>query len=114
MLHLRIRMLERPPAGVFCRVEGFVATQRIFVSGRVQNVSFRDWTIRTAKSFGLTGWVRNLTDGRVEILANGEEEAIGQLVDACREGPPLARVENVSAVPDTDKPGKGFTKRFTA
>jgi acylphosphatase len=91
-----------------------MATQRIIVSGRVQAVSYRDWTVRTAKKFGLTGWVRNLSDGRVEILADGDEDAIGQLVDACREGPPLARVDHVSAVPDTDKPGKGFTKRFTA
>ncbi|MDF7774478.1 acylphosphatase [Sphingomonas sp. AOB5] len=91
-----------------------MATQRIIVSGRVQGVTYRDWTIRTAKKLGLVGWVRNLSDGRVEILADGEDEAIGQLVDACREGPPLARVDHVSAVPDTDKPGKGFTKRFTA
>lgn len=91
-----------------------MATQRIFVSGRVQGVTYRDWTVRTAKKFGLVGWVRNLSDGRVEILAEGEEEAIGQLVDACREGPPQARVENVSAVPDSEKAGKGFTKRFTA
>ncbi|MEN3747868.1 acylphosphatase [Sphingomonas sp. HF-S3] len=91
-----------------------MATQRIFVSGRVQGVTYRDWTVRTAKKFGLTGWVRNLSDGRVEILADGEEEAIGQLVEACREGPTMARVDNVSAVHDTDKPVKGFTKRFTA
>jgi acylphosphatase len=90
-----------------------MATQRIYVSGHVQGVSFRDWTVRTAKRLGLIGWVRNTRDGRVEILAEGEEAAIGALVDACREGPPLARVENVSAVPDVDKPGKGFTKRFT-
>jgi acylphosphatase len=90
-----------------------MATQRILVSGRVQGVSFRDWTVRTAKRLGLVGWVRNLSDGRVEILAEGEEEAIGALVDACKEGPPLARVEQVSAVHDTDKPWKGFSKRFT-
>jgi acylphosphatase len=91
-----------------------MATQRIIVSGRVQAVSYRDWTVRTAKKFGLTGWVRNLSDGRVEILAEGEEEAIGQLIEACHQGPPLARVDHVSATADTDKAGKGFTKRFTA
>ncbi|MEZ0242813.1 MAG: acylphosphatase [Sphingomonas sp.] len=92
-----------------------MATQRIYVSGRVQGVSYRDWVVRTAQRFKLIGWVRNLRDGRVEILADGEDEAIGQLVDACREGPPLARVEHVEAVPDTaDKRLKGFTKRFTA
>lgn len=91
-----------------------MATQRIFVSGRVQGVSYRDWTVRTAQRLGLKGWVRNLHDGRVEILAEGEDDAIGQLIDACRDGPPLARVEHVAAVPDIDKPAKGFTKRFTA
>jgi acylphosphatase len=90
-----------------------MATQRIFVSGRVQAVSFRDWTVRTAQKLGLTGWVRNLRDGRVEILADGDEGAIAQLVDACREGPPLAHVDDVTAFADSDKPGKGFTKRFT-
>ena len=86
----------------------------LWISGRVQGVGFRYATRQQAGRLGLRGWVRNLSDGRVEILAEGEETAIGALVDACREGPPLARVENVAAVPDTDKPAKGFTKRFTA
>lgn len=91
-----------------------MAAQRILVSGRVQGVSYRDWVVRTGKSFGLIGWVRNLRDGRVEILADGEEESLAQLVDACREGPPLARVDEVIAVPDViEKWCKGFTKRFT-
>ena len=91
-----------------------MATQRIYVSGRVQGVSYRDWTVRTGKRLGLVGWVRNLRDGRVEILVDGEDERIGEFVEACREGPPLARVEDVTAFPDSDRPGKGFTKRFTA
>ena len=92
-----------------------MTVQRIHVSGRVQGVAFRDWTVRTAQKLGLIGWVRNLSDGRVEILASGEEAAIGELVDACREGPAQARVEHVEAHPaEGEKPGKGFTKRFTA
>lgn len=91
-----------------------MTTQRILVSGRVQAVSYRDWTVRTAQRLGLRGWVRNLNDGRVEILADGEDEALATLVEACREGPPLARVEHVEAHADTDKPGKGFTKRMRA
>ncbi len=100
------------PAG---RAGEFMATQRILVSGRVQNVSYRDFVVRNAQRLGLIGWVRNLRDGRVELLASGDEAAIGALVDACRAGPPQARVENVEAHPAEDqKPGKGFTKRFTA
>jgi acylphosphatase len=91
-----------------------MTTQRIMVSGRVQAVSYRDWTVRTAQRLGLRGWVRNLNDGRVEILADGEDEALSALVDACREGPPQARVDHVEAHADTDKPGKGFTKRLRA
>ncbi|WP_066718061.1 acylphosphatase [Sphingomonas pituitosa] len=92
-----------------------MAQQRILVSGRVQGVGYRDWVVRTAQRGGLTGWVRNLRDGRVEILAAGEDTALGLFVEACREGPPLARVAHVEseAVPE-DKPHKGFTKRFTA
>jgi len=92
-----------------------MATQRILVSGRVQGVSYRDFVVRTAHRLGLIGWVRNLRDGRVEMVAAGDEGAIGALVDACREGPPLARVEHVEAhAAEDEKPGKGFTKRFTA
>lgn len=92
-----------------------MAQQRILVSGRVQGVGYRDWVVRTAQRSGLTGWVRNLKDGRVEIVASGDEAALGHLVEACREGPPLARVEHVysDAVPE-DRSHKGFTKRFTA
>lgn len=92
-----------------------MATQRIFVTGRVQGVGYRDWVVRTAQRNGLTGWVRNLKDGRVEILAAGEEEGLTVLVEGCREGPAQARVEHVEAfAADDEKPQKGFTKRFTA
>ncbi|RYY25108.1 MAG: acylphosphatase [Sphingomonadales bacterium] len=89
--------------------------KRILVSGRVQAVGFRDWVVRTARAEGLTGWVRNRNNGSVEIVASGEEEAIARLAEACREGPQLARVDNIEVlVADDEKPGKGFTKRFTA
>jgi acylphosphatase len=92
-----------------------MAQQRILVSGRVQGIGYRDWVVRTGQRGGLTGWVRNLRDGRVEIVASGEEAALIAFAKACQEGPPLARVEQVDceALPD-DKPHKGFTKRFTA
>lgn len=92
-----------------------MATQRVLVSGRVQGVGYRDWVVRSAQRSGLTGWVRNTKDGRVEIFAAGDEEALKALVEGCREGPPLARVDNVEAfAADEEKPHKGFTKRFTA
>lgn len=92
-----------------------MTTQRILVSGRVQGVGYRDWAIRHAKSFGLIGWVRNLRDGRVELFADGEDEALGSLAEALRVGPRLAIVDQVETFPaEPDKRNKGFTKRFSA
>lgn len=71
------------------------ARAHIFVSGRVQGVFFRDYTQRCAASLDLTGWVRNLRDGRVEALAEGDKERIRDLVNKLNEGPPLARVDKV-------------------
>ncbi|OYY90306.1 MAG: acylphosphatase [Sphingomonas sp. 28-66-16] len=88
--------------------------RRVYVSGKVQNVGFRDWAIRRGQELRLRGWVRNLKDGRLEILVHGDDEAAGQFVDACREGPPLARVDHVEAVAAEERAPKGFTKRFTA
>ena len=102
-------------AGAFSGVWSGSMAQRILISGKVQRVGFRDWAVRTAHSLGVIGWVRNLNDGRVEMLADGDEEAIGALVDACREGPPLADVVHVEAIAAGEhKQVKGFTKRFTA
>jgi len=66
-----------------------------FVSGRVQGVFFRDHTRRWATSLGLTGWVRNLPDGRVEVVAEGEKERMEDLVTRLKTGPPMADVQNV-------------------
>jgi len=68
---------------------------RIFVSGRVQGVFFRDHTQRWASSLGLTGWVRNLSDGRVETVTEGEGEKIEELIAQLRHGPPMANVTNI-------------------
>lgn len=67
----------------------------IFVSGRVQGVFFRDHTQRWASSLSLTGWVRNLIDGRVEVLAEGGKENIESLISKVRKGPPSSQVGSV-------------------
>lgn len=92
----------------------FMVMQRVFVSGRLHKTGFRDFVVRKAQEYGLIGWVRNRTDGRVEILVVGDEEAAARLIDDCREGPPMARVDNIEAHVDTERMPKGFTKRFTA
>lgn len=68
----------------------------IYVSGEVQGVFYRASTREQASSAGLTGWVRNLADGRVEIVAEGPREDVQSLIDWCHEGPPRARVTDVS------------------
>jgi acylphosphatase len=67
----------------------------VFVSGRVQRVFFRYETRREAKKNGVTGWVRNMPDGRLEATFEGEESDVKALVDFCRKGPPAAKVTNV-------------------
>ena len=69
----------------------------VFVSGRVQGVYFRQTTQEHAESRGVTGWVRNLSDGRVEAVFEGEEESVEALVEYCRHGPSAARVTGVEA-----------------
>ena len=71
--------------------------RRFVVTGRVQGVGFRWFVVREAESLGLTGWTRNLHDGRVEVLAQGEDEALDALAASLSEGPPAARVDGVAA-----------------
>ncbi|MBT8762682.1 acylphosphatase [Desulfohalobiaceae bacterium Ax17] len=65
------------------------------VSGKVQGVYFRAWTHDQAKNLNLTGWVRNLKEGQVEILAQGDEENLNELKKRLFQGSPLSRVESV-------------------
>ncbi len=84
----------------------------VFVSGRVQGVNFRYYTQRKAQELGLTGWVRNLWDGRVEAIFEGDEQAVRRAVDWCHGGPPSAWVEDVEVAyePPTGEFG-GFRVR---
>jgi acylphosphatase len=67
----------------------------VYISGKVQGVFFRDSTRREADKLGVKGWVRNLPDGRVEALFQGEPKAVDELLRWCVRGPPAARVEDV-------------------
>jgi len=67
----------------------------VFVSGRVQGVFFRTETQDEALRQNVAGWVRNLSDGRVEAVFEGEKESVDRLIEFCRRGPPGARVMRV-------------------
>jgi acylphosphatase len=72
------------------------ARANIFVTGLVQGVFFRDHTQRWATSLNLTGWVRNLRDGRVEVLAEGDKDKLDELISRLNQGPPSAQVDSVN------------------
>lgn len=78
---------------------------KILVSGRVQGVFFRDLARAEALRIGLTGYARNRADGRVEIIACGEEEVVYELVRFLRRGSIMARVDKIvtSELPSTEK-----------
>ena len=73
------------------------ATKKVhwIVHGRVQGVYFRAFSRQTAQELGLSGWVRNLPDGTVELAAEGSGEALASLFERLMEGPPAARVERI-------------------
>ena len=65
------------------------------ITGRVQGVGYRAWTVDEARRRELSGWVRNLADGDVEAVFSGPATVLNDMVAACRRGPPLARVDDV-------------------
>lgn len=67
----------------------------IYIYGRVQGVFFRSTTKEWADELGVTGWVRNLPDGRVEAVIEGDKEKVSELIDLMKKGPPLAIVEKI-------------------
>jgi acylphosphatase len=87
--------------------------KRLLVTGVVQGVGYRQWVVSEARRHGLTGWVRNRRDGSVEAVVAGAAEAVAQLIEAARRGPPAACVEHVQ-VEDAEGEFSGFDWRPTA
>jgi acylphosphatase len=85
---------------------------RAIVSGRVQGVAFRAFTVDEARRHGLTGWVRNCPDGTVELEAQGEDAGVSALLAWCAHGPPAARVTGVEIGDAAPIDGeRGFVQR---
>ena len=87
---------------------------RLRITGRVQGVGYRAWALQMASRLGLRGWVRNRSDGSVEALVIGEDDAVARIVEACREGPFGARVSDVAVSDADDDSSVGFTAKPTA
>jgi acylphosphatase len=88
-----------------------VIRRRVTVSGRVQGVFFRETLRRRAVSTGVTGWVQNNSDGTVEAVLEGAQEAVERLVDFCRSGPRGAKVDSVEVVAEEPEGVVGFAVR---
>ena len=72
-------------------------TSKIFISGTVQGIFFRKFVEEEAQKLELKGFARNLDDGRVEVVVEGKDENVNELVEKCRQGPPHSQVTNVEA-----------------
>ncbi len=83
-----------------------VVTRAFIVAGRVQGVGFRYFVLREAQALGLAGWVRNLPDGRVEVLASGEPDLVSAFEGRLWQGPSHARVASVEGR-DAEAPATG-------
>jgi acylphosphatase len=83
----------------------------IKLTGRVQGVFFRQWTVEQARELGVSGWVRNCPDGTVEARLSGDEEAVNQLIARMRHGPPGAEVAKLDADDTSPESGEGFAIR---
>ncbi len=77
--------------------------------GRVQGVGFRFFAERAALELGIRGWVRNMPDGSVETLAEGEDDAVQRYLDRLRKGPLGSRVDSVEVAEVAEPPAPGHT-----
>ncbi len=83
-------------------------TVRVVIEGRVQGVWFRGWTADEAHRLNIRGWVRNRRDGTVEAVFAGTAADVDEMIAACRQGPPMARVTNITEHPCEEPEGEGF------
>lgn len=84
------------------------AARRFLISGRVQGVGFRNFAQRVAQMTGVSGWARNLDDGRVEVHANGSPEQLDEFESRLRQGPRFADVRGFESIEAAPESSSGF------
>lgn len=87
--------------------------RHLMIDGRVQGVWYRAWTVETARGLGLSGWVRNRTDGCVEALVEGEADVVARFIALAQDGPPAAKVAGIDEGEVAVEGLSGFDKRGT-
>lgn len=88
-----------------------VATYRYLVSGRVQGVGYRYYALREAQALGVSGYARNLADGRVEVVAEASQESLAQFEEKLRQGPSFASVQSLERSNFGARGSTGFSIR---
>ncbi len=73
-----------------------MSAKRLIIAGNVQGTGYRDWMVAKARELGVSGWVRNRSDGTVEALIDGDVAAVEELSRLCRRGPRLAEVSSIT------------------
>ena len=87
--------------------------RHLIISGKVQGVFYRGWSVETALSLGLTGWVRNRTNGDVELLVQGRPEPVARFIELAHFGPSAAQVTAITAEEAPVSFIHGFEQRAT-
>jgi acylphosphatase len=85
--------------------------KRLVIRGRVQGVGYREWMVREAQRLGVSGWVRNRSDGAVEALVYGDVDAVEELLRGCRRGPRMAAVSRIEEDWADPPDAPGFVRR---
>jgi len=86
---------------------------RLIITGKVQGVWYRGWTVEQATKLGLDGWVRNRADGTVEALMVGQEPQVDQMITLCWQGPKFSKVLEIDIQPAMGITAKGFVQKPT-
>ena len=90
-----------------------LTTFRLRIKGQVTGVGFREWAIEEATARDLNGWVRNRSDGTVEMVISGPDDIIKQMLSRCTQGPEAAQVTNIDILREDQLPTPGFKRQPT-